>query len=364
VLDIRGLKTSKKLLPSEFSSHEATIVMLPYRKDIWRDDAKHAQEVIFSIVQIISKHERVYFCVDRKQTQVSLPSLNSNVVLCDVAYDDIWARDISPLFLFVDDSLVGARFGFNAWGGKDEGSYWPWDNDAVFPTKFCDILGINSFEVDLILEGGALAYNGANLIVTTESVLLNRNRNPNATKAQIEQLFFECFGIEKIIWIKRGFDFDETNGHIDVFLNFVDEYNIMLAWTEDSSNPQYPILHEVEEQLKTATAVDGKPFEIHKTLMPMPMRITAEEAAGIIQHDSALTRAADLRLYPTYNNAYIFNGGVLVPTFNCPEDEIAVKQFQNLFPDRIVYPLYSKEILIGGGNFHCILHEIPRRHQT
>ena len=335
--------------------------MLPYRTDIWRENAVHAQKLILEIVDIISRHEKVYLCIFREKVLIELPQFNANVVIVDLAYDDIWARDISPLFLMTNEQLVGGKFGFNAWGGKEEGSYYPWDNDANFADAICNHLGISSFKVDYVLEGGALAHNGAKLVVTTESVLLNKNRNPFATKDEFELMFHEFFGIEKIVWLKRGFYFDETDGHIDVFLNFIDEHNLFLAWTDDEKNPQYEILHEAYQSLSNETALDGQPLIVHKLPMPNPMEITECEAAGITQHDSAIKRLPAMKLYPTYNNAYIFDGGVLVPTFNCSEDNYAIKQYQKHFPNRTVYPLFSKEILIGGGNYHCILHEIPRR---
>ena len=361
MLSFYDLKTLRKYLPSEFSSHEGTIAMLPYRTDIWRDNAMHAQRLVLEIVDIISRHEKVYLCVYKEKIAIDLPQFNANVVVIDVPYDDIWARDISPLFLIANEQLTGANFQFNAWGGKEEGSYYPWDNDANFADNICDFLSVDSLLIDFVVEGGALAHNGVKLIITTESVLLNKNRNPFATKKDFEVVFHDYFGIEKVIWLNRGFFFDETDGHVDVFLNFIDEHNLFLAWTDDRNNPQYNVLHEAYLKLSNETAVDGKPLNVHKLLMPSPMEISECEAAGIVQHQNAIKRTPAMKLYPTYNNAYIFNDGVLVPTFNCPEDDCAVNLYRKHFPGRTIFPLYSKEILIGGGNYHCILHEIPRR---
>lgn len=352
-------KQNSVQLPAEFFSHSFTIALFPFRPDIWRENAKYAQRLMLSVIDIISQREKVLLCINRPLSSVTLPPFNANIILVEICYDDIWARDISPFFVNMNNKLHGVNFGFNAWGGLEQGSYYPWDNDASFSNALCDFLKINSTKIALILEGGAIANNGAGVIVTTESVLLNPNRNPHSSRGDFEIIFQEHFGIQKVIWLKRGLYYDETDGHIDVFLNFVDEHNVLLAWTDDANNPQYSVLNQAYATLMAETALDGKPFVIHKLPMPEPMSITEVEASGIVQHDGAIRRVANTMLYPTYNNAYIFNGGVLVPVFDSPMDKQAIDIYRKLFSDRIIYPIYSKEFLIGGGNFHCIFHEIP-----
>lgn len=346
-------------LPSEFSVHSATIALFPFRSDIWRNSAKYAQELMISAVNIISKHEKVFLCTQKMLDNEIMSMLNSNVKVVYIEYDDIWARDISPFFSVINGKMHGVCFNFNAWGGIKEGAYYPWDKDVLFGQAICTYLNITSVLVDLIMEGGALIHNGMGLAIVTEAVLLNINRNPGVSKERFEAEFYRLLGIEKVIWLKRGFVEDETDGHVDVFLNFVDAHNLLLAWTENRQNPQYSILHEVYEQLSRETAVDGQRLYIHKLLMPDPISITTEEAMGIEKNDCAIERAAGMMLYPTYNNAYIFNGGVLVPAFGAEQDKEAIDCYKKMFPKRIIYSLYSKEFLIGGGNFHCIFHEIP-----
>lgn len=345
--------------PAEFSTHKATIAIYPFRKDIWRDGAKPAQDLLVTAINIIAEHERVILCTKNLLDEKTRDILNSNIEVVNIDYDDIWARDISPFFSTVNGKMCGVCFGFNAWGGISEGSYYPWDKDAAFGQAICDYLDIDSIIVDIIVEGGALIHNGEGLAIVTESVLLNSNRNPNISKVQFEMEFRRLFGIKKIIWLKRGFVQDETDGHVDVFLNFVDTHNLLLAWTEDIENPQYPILHEIYDQLSISTALDGRKLCIHKLLMPEPMIITAEESKGIEKNNHSIERNVGKRLYPTYNNAYIFNNGVLVPTFETDQDKEAVECYKRMFPQHKIYPLYSKEFLIGGGNYHCIFHEVP-----
>ena len=345
-------------LPPEFAPHKGTIVMIPYRNDIWRDNARYAQQIVWEIVNIISNHEKVYLCYN-DELPFKTHQFNTNVELLKIPYDDIWARDISPFFIKKGKTVHGISFGFNAWGGIEEGSYYPWDNDAMFSRNFCKQLKINCTHIETILEGGAIANNGRGVLIVTESVLLNPNRNTNTSKTEYENMFKFLLGIEKVIWLKNGFQFDETNGHIDVFLNFIDDQNLFLAWTDDERHPQFSTIKETFDVLKKECTLDGKPFIIHKLPIPDPLYITENEANGIVKHDHALERNIGFALYPTYNNAYIFNGGVLVPIFNAPEDSYAIEAYQNAFQDRKVYPIYSKEILIGGGNFHCILHEVP-----
>lgn len=353
------MNNSSIYLPPEYTFHKGTIAMVPFRNDIWREEARYAQDLIWEIVNIVSQHEKVFLCSNKPFIEFRMPVFNSNVELIEIPYDDIWARDISPFFIKKSNTLHGINFGFNAWGGIEEGSYYPWNNDETFSKNFCKYLGICSTNIKLILEGGAIANNGKGVIVATESVLLNSNRNPCVTKKDFENVLQKYLGIKKIIWLKKGFCFDETNGHVDVFLNFIDEHNLFLAWTEDKSHPQYIILNEIYDKLKSEYALDGLPFIIHKLPMPNPLIITEVEAKGICKNKFALERTKGLALYPTYNNAYIFNGGVLVPTFNSPEDSYAISLYKKMFKNRKIYPIYSKEFLIGGGNLHCILHEVP-----
>lgn len=345
--------------PAEFSAHSGTIAILPFRKDIWRNNAKPAQRLLINSINIIAKHERVILCSKKALDITTLNILNPNIEIVNIEYDDIWARDISPFFSIINGVMYGICFDFNAWGGFNGGSYYPWDKDASFNKAICNYLNIDSIIINIVMEGGALIHNGQGLAIVTESVLLNSNRNIKITKSQFETAFSRLLGIEKVIWLKRGFVFDETDGHVDVFLNFVDTLSLLLAWTDDSNNPQYKILQEVYNQLSVSTDAYGRKLDIHKILMPEPMFITPEEAKGIEKNECAIERKSGTVLYPTYNNAYIFNGGVLVPTFNEVQDEVAVQYYRKLFPNRKIYPLYSKEFLIGGGNFHCIFHEIP-----
>lgn len=345
--------------PAEFSTHNGTIAILPFRKDIWRNNAKPAQQLLIEAINIIAKHERVVLCVKKQLNYKILNMLNHNIEIANIESDDIWARDISPFFSIMNGIMYGVCFDFNAWGGLDAGSYYPWEKDASFGRAICNYLNIDSIIINIIMEGGALIHNGQGLAIVTESVLLNSNRNLNVSKSQFEIEFGRLFGIQKVIWLKRGFVDDETDGHVDVFLNFVDTHILLLAWTENPNNPQFEILHEVYDQLSISTDVHGKKLIVQKILMPEPLFITSEEARGIRKNDCAIERNAGKVLYPTYNNAYIFNGGVLVPTFNVAQDKAAIEYYRQLFPNRKIYPLYSKEFLIGGGNFHCVFHEIP-----
>lgn len=357
-MNVIGSGYNARLSP-EFSNHSATIAMFPFRNDIWRDYAKYAQQLLLDAIKIISKHEKVFLVTNRILDSHIQEQLNSNIEIIKADYDDIWARDISPFFPTINGRMYGICFGFNAWGGIDEGSYFPWDKDAAFGNAICDYLDIQSIPVDLIMEGGALIHNGEGLAIVTESVLLNKNRNPGVTKEEFEFIFRQLLGIEKVIWIKRGFVYDETDGHIDVFMNFTDQHNLMIAWTKNRENAQYKILHDAYNVLLNATTLDGKKLCIHQIPLPDPMYITEEEAMGIEKNSLSIDRTVGFPLYPTYNNAYVFNGGVLVPQFNVRQDNVAVQYYKELFPERIIYPLYSKEFLIGGGNFHCIFHEIP-----
>jgi agmatine deiminase len=166
-------------------------------------------------------------------------------------------------------------------------------------------------------------------------------------------------GIKKVIWLKQGLYYDETNGHIDNILSFVDYRTILLSWTDDIQNPQKNILQAVYDVLINEKTITGESFRIIKVPMPPTMSITKDEAAGIKTIMNSKPRQKGDTLLATYSNAYVFNGGVILPIYGSKLDEIAINIYRETFTDRAVYPLYAKELLIGGGGFHCIFHEIP-----
>lgn len=346
----------------EFEKHFGTIIMFPERKDIWRNNASVAQKLIIQLANIIIKYEKVFFCIKPELLENIKGKLDEKIEIVQIDYDDIWARDISPNFVVRDGEIRAVCWQFNSWGGINEGAYFPWDKDAEFGKKISGFFKMNKYVVDdVVLEGGAVITDGEGTLLTTKSVLLNRNRNPNLSQGEMEKRLHEYFNVEKIIWFDEGLFLDETDGHIDNLCNFVKPGEVCLAWTEDRDDPQYNVVKKAYEILINSKDAKGRKFKINKIIMPEKQFILKEEAEGIEISMNSTQRTEGFQLLPSYINYYFINSALLLPAFGCKEDIIAYNKMKEIFPNREVIQLNSKEILIGGGGFHCILHEIPER---
>ncbi len=347
------MSTDTFLIP-EFETHHGMIVMFPFRTDIWREDAKHMQEYVIRLAQCIAKYEKVYFICrerDREYLQQFCTEQMQPVVL---AYDDIWARDIGPTFIKENGHIRCLNWRFNSWGGVKEGSYFPWDCDNAFAKSIAQYLGLEVKDVKLVLEGGAILTDGAGTLFTTRSVLLNRNRNPFKSLAQVETILKEALHVDTVVWIKQGLALDETNGHIDNVLAVVRPHEVCMAWTDDRQNPNYSRVRNIEKQL-----LAQYDCTLHKIPLPLVQRMTEQESAGLTQNKDAIERREGDILPASYLNFNYVNGAILLPSFGCPEDTLVLEQFKKIFPDRVIEQIYSREPLLGGGGIHCILHEIP-----
>ncbi|MEE0776437.1 MAG: agmatine deiminase family protein, partial [Bacillota bacterium] len=212
---------------------------------------------------------------------------------------------------------------------------------------------------NFVLEGGSIHTDGEGTLVTTEECLLSEGRNSHLNKEQIEAVLREYLNVEKIIWLKRGIYNDETNGHVDNIFAFVRPGECVLAWTDDKKDPQYEISHECLEILERETDAKGRKLKVHKLYLPKPILITAEESRGVDAVDGTLPREEGDRLAASYVNFYICNGGIVYPTFRDENDKRAADTLKECFPDREVTGIYAREILLGGGNIHCITQQIP-----
>lgn len=344
----------------EHETHNGTIIMFPERSDIWRENAKIAQEQIIRIANIIINYENVYFCIKVHLLSLVVDKLDNRIKIIPIDYDDIWARDISPSFISDGEELRGVCWGFNSWGGINEGAYFPWDKDAIFSQKILDYFGIKKYNNrHIVLEGGGIITDGDGTLLTTKSVLLNKNRNPNIKIDEMERILRNSFAVQKVIWIEEGLCLDETDGHIDNLCSFVRPGEICLAWTDDKEHPQYQVSHKALDILQSTADAKGRTFTIHKILLPPKMQITNQESKGIAVTPHSTHRIEGFPLVPSYINYYLINNALLLPIFECSQDQLAINSMRNIFPERAIIPINSREFLLGGGGLHCILHEIP-----
>ena len=347
-------------MPAEYSKHYGCILIWPHRRDSWQNGAYAARRAFKALIEAISKSEKVIVCARYDDYDNAREMLPPEVRVIEMNSDDSWARDVAPTFVTNGKEIRGIDWGFNAWGGLFDGLYFPWDKDNRMARKLCDMLDKDSYNMrSFILEGGSVHTDGEGTLLTTEECLLSKGRNPSMTKQEIENMLCSCLGVKKIIWLRRGIYHDETNGHIDNICAFTSPGEVVLAWTDDKNDPQYEISKECLNILENSVDAKGRKIKVHKMYLPKPVCITAEECDGLDNMDGEPTRIPDERLAASYVNFYISNGAVICPQFSDDNDKRAVELLKELFPDREVIGIQSRDILIGGGNIHCITQQIP-----
>jgi agmatine deiminase len=334
-------------MPAEWDQHEATWLSWPRRKGISFpgsfDRVMPALRALVAALTNGSNPERV--CINvcngahEAEAMAVLRDLDhSKITFHRIPTNEPWCRDHGPIFLTrsKQPGLAIVDWDYNAWGGK----YPPCDLDEVVPTRIGEILSVPVFYPRMILEGGSIDVNGAGALLTTESCLLNKNRNPNLSREQIEQRLRDFLGVREILWLGDGIEGDDTDGHIDDLARFVSERAVVTVVEHDRDSANYDALQKNLERLR-AMKIDGKSLEISE--LPMPKQIVRE----------------DLVLPASYANFYIANRCVLLPTFADSMDERARETLQKLFPNRKVIGIDCRELIWGLGTFHCLTQQQP-----
>jgi agmatine deiminase len=269
-------------------------------------------------------------------------------------------RDCGPTFVVDHKGHVrGIDWIFNAWGGLYNGLYFPWNLDDCVAQKTLEIERVDYYKAPFVLEGGSIHVDGEGTCITTAECLLSPGRNPNMCQHEIECSLQEYLNVEKVLWIPRGVYQDETTGHVDNLACFLRPGVIALTWTDDKDDPQYERSAEAYEYLMSATDAKGRRLEVHKIHQPDPILIAPEEAEGVDAVDGTLPREAGDRMAASYINFYFCNDGAIVPTFGDRHDAQALEKLQSLLPERKVVGIPAREILLGGGNIHCITQQQP-----
>ncbi len=348
-------------MPAEFAPHRQTWMLWPQRPDNWRNGGKPAQKAFASVTTAISQFEPVTVGVNHDQYANARQMLSVQVRVVELSNNDAWMRDCGPTF--VKDgkgSVRGVDWKFNAWGGLVTGIYFPWDLDNAVARKVLEIENVDRYEAPFVLEGGSIHVDGEGSCITTEECLLSPGRNPELSKDQIEDHLKDYLNVEKVLWIPRGVYNDETSGHVDNLACFIRPGVIALTWTDDKSDPQYERSAQAYDFLMSNEDAKGRNLIVHKIYQPDPILINAEEAEGVDAVNGTLPRQAGDRMAASYINFYFCNGGVIVPIFNDPHDASALESLQALVPERKVVGVPASEILLGGGNIHCITQQQPK----
>jgi agmatine deiminase len=349
-------------MPAEFSPHDGTLMLMPFRADVWRNQAKEAQETFLKIAKEIAKFEPVFIGVHPLIWKAFQTLKLKNITFFEVAYDDAWIRDTGPTFLkSKTGSFRAVNWEFNAYGGKDFGLYSPWQQDDALANVLATRFKTPAYRTDsFVMEGGAFHVDGEGLVMATEYNLLHKGRNPKLTKKQIENRLLDYLGGKKMIWLPRGIYNDETKEHVDNVATFIAPGHILLAEAVDPKDAQQPLSQLTMQALQSQTGLNGQPLKISTLVMPKAIHRTYFESAGLKVAPQSKQRPMNERLAASYLNLYFVNGGVIVPKFNQKTDDMAYDQLKTLFPNRKIVMIDSKEVLLGGGNIHCITQQIPK----
>ncbi len=330
-------------MPAEWAPHRATWFSWPHSAETWPDELPAVEAALAFAVRALAQHEAVHVGTLGGAHRQHLAELfdahgvRGAVTLHDVPTDDAWARDHGAIFVKdAAGALVATRWGFNSWGGK-----YPYDQDAQVAHAMARLFETPVVEGGMILEGGSIEVNGAGTVLTTEACLLNPNRNPGLTRADIEARLSDFLGAQHVIWLGDGVAGDDTDGHIDDLTRFVDAETVVTVLEEDPRDANFDPLRENLERLRAARLPGGRPLRIETLPMPAPVVSKGE------------------RLPASYANFYVANGVVLLPVFGDPNDRVAVETMQRLFPAREIVPVPCRDVVWGLGALHCLTQQIP-----
>jgi len=343
-------------MPPEWAQHLACYLVWPHNRETWPGKFEVIPPLYADMVAAIAQFEPVRLMVNdeaqileiraliREAARIQKYNQDATIRQIEIFYlptNDSWVRDHGPTFVNRIDhgvpNQIALDWRFNSWGQK----YGAFDLDDVVPQKLGARYGFEVTEPGIVLEGGSIDVNGAGSLLTTESCLLNPNRNPNLTRAEIEDYLKTYLGVSNILWLGDGIAGDDTDGHIDDLARFVAPDTIVTVVEEDPADANYQVLRENLNRLRKMRDQNNREFKIET--LPMPPATTHE----------------DTRIPASYANFYLANGAVLMPTFDCPQDATASKKLAQLFPRRSIVPIPSTDLVWGLGSVHCLTQQHP-----
>jgi agmatine deiminase len=331
-------------MPAEWEPHSATWLSWPRREGIsFPESFDRVLPALRAMVEVLIESEQICINVCNGAHEAEARSVlrrlpMERITFYRVPTDEPWCRDHGPIFLIRDrePKLAVVDWDYNAWGNK----YPPFDLDEVVPTRVAEILKLPVFYPRMILEGGSIDVNGSGALLTTESCLLNKNRNPDLSRDEIERRLRDYLGVRDILWLGNGIAGDDTDGHIDDLTRFVSERTVVTVVEENRDDENYEPLQENLARLGEME-IGGRTMDI--ITLPMPKKIVRQ----------------GLRLPASYANFYIANSCVFVPIFADPNDEAALSILGQCFPDRRVIGIDCRELIWGLGTFHCLTQQQP-----
>jgi agmatine deiminase len=343
-------------MPGEFEPHAATWLIWPERPDIWRERAAPVQAAFVALVAAIAACEPVRVGASPRQLLRARAALPAGVPVLPLPNNDAWVRDTGPTFLLdAGGRRRGVDWRFNAWGGL----YADWRRDAAVAARLLAFEGAPRYRAPMVNEGGAIHSDGQGTLLVTEQCLLNPNRNPRLARERIEALLKGYTGAQQLIWLGQGVVDDETSGHVDNLACFARPGEVLLTWSGNPRDPQHRVSRDALERLKAARDARGRRLIVHKLPAPGPLTMSAREARGIARRTGTRTVRGGSRLAGSYANFYLCNGAVIAPLLDVRTDAAALRVLRRVFPERRVVGIPARELLLGGGNIHCLTQQVP-----
>jgi agmatine deiminase len=333
--------------PAEFATHAATWLSWPHKEASWPGKIQSIYPYYTQFVNELTASERVCINVNNQQMKTFAEAclLQGGVDLEKIEFffhptDDAWCRDHGPAFLINPDGPVKkliVDWGYNAWGNK----YPPFNQDDQVPTLIANHFHLPVYYPGIIMEGGSVDFNGKGTLITSTCCLLNPNRNPDLTQGEIQNYLEDYYGVDQVLWIREGIIGDDTDGHIDDTVRFINEDTVLAVVEENNSDENYVPLQRNLSDLYKMRLVNGKQLNIIELPMPDPVYFENQ------------------RLPASYANFYIANRSVIVPIYRSSKDESALQIIQECFPQRKVMGIDSTDIIWGLGSFHCMSQQEP-----
>jgi agmatine deiminase len=325
--------------PAEWGPHARTWLAWPERPATWRGEGiDAARKVHAELAQALAGFEKVTMvCSPAEIAEASL-MCGPGVELTPMPLSDGWMRDIGPTFLTnAQGEIAGVDWVFNGWGRLHD----DFSVDANVATEIAKLRNIQRFAAPIVLEGGAFSGDGAGTLLVTEECLLDPQRNPGKSKSEIEAVLADYLGATCVVWLGRGYEGDETRGHVDEVACFARPGTVMIQMPGDPEDPNYLVQHDNLARLKSARDAAGRSLEVVELLQPARRELDGQ------------------RLTLSYINFVFANGGLVMPSFGDAADDPAFRIFSGLFPDRKIIQLPADDLVVGGGGFHCITQEEP-----
>ena len=340
-----GDRSSGWTMPAEWAPHAATWMVWPHNRALWESTwsvrLEQVQEDFARVANAIARFEPVKLVVAPGARARAAGLCGTNAELIEQPVDDSWCRDSGPTFIcHPQHGLAGVSWRFNAWGGKSAHGL-----DEGLARRVLNGMGLDCFGTWLANEGGAIHVDGEGTLVTTESVLLNPNRNPGLDKADAEELFARLLGVQKTIWLPGDPKYvtgDMTDGHVDGVCAFARPGVLLVDATHDRDSVYAEVVRENRRALSLARDAQGRSFEL----------IDLYEASAAVDPEAEVFCAS-------YTNFYIANGAIIMPAYGIEADREAARVLAGAFPDREVVPVRIEHLAHGGGGVHCITQQQP-----